>query len=66
MKLRKGMIVTVMNKTLDGRAFVEGKARLIRPSKLRYVEDRWEVEFLGEPGVRYDRHIDIAIQEKKP
>ena len=46
--------VTVHNTTLGGRPFIEGEA-IVR--RILNEDDAYEVEFVKEPGVTYDRVV---------
>ncbi|KKK95332.1 hypothetical protein LCGC14_2673890 [marine sediment metagenome] len=59
--MEPGDIVEVVNGKGDEN-FIEGKAKLIRPSEidndgLNLFYEWWVIEFLDEPGQHYDRII---------
>jgi len=56
---KRGDIVTVINSTIGGKAIIEGKASILKPTGLS--EDHYEVKFVNSLDI-CDRFINPAAQ----
>lgn len=56
-----GDVVYILNQTMSGKVFIEGKARI---AGLLKNEDQYKVQFLdGNQSKRYERYVDPAAQD---
>jgi len=58
---KKGDSVAILNQTVGGRFFVEGRATIL--GLVKDVDEQYRVRFSGEDRGVYDRFVDPAAQQ---